>query len=216
MKLTAITCTHERPAAFDLCRTYVLRQTRPADQWLVLDGPEPMQLKVLAAIEHGAIEGDAIVFAEDDDWFRADWFAWCEAQIEKGFELAGEGNIAYYNVRHRWWSECGNDKHAALCQTVLHRDLLPTLANVIKSFDSAFFDLRIWQVECSKRLFMPRRPEDRHLVGIKGITGTGGATGYSDEHRAVLPVETNPDPSLLQLWKWIGADAARYAGFYER
>lgn len=234
MKLTAFTAHFDRPAAWPLCETYLERQTRQPDQWLILDSsPNPitprlpcdylhrpdlpkMQDKVVYAIENNLIKGDAVVFWENDDWYRNDWLAWCEKQMERGYEIAGEGNIAYYNVKSRWWSECGNARHAALCQTVVHRDFLPTVANCIKSFDSAFFDLRIWQVEASKYLFMPRCPEERHLVGIKGIVGANGSTGYSGEHRDVMPKGNHPDPALMQLFRWIGQDAADYSQFAER
>lgn len=213
MKITAITATYQRPEAMALCEAYLTRQTRQPDQWLVLDGPEPMPLKVLAAIEEGRIEGDAIAFFEDDDWFRADWLAWVEASIAKGYEMVGEGHAVYYHVRSRWWSECRNVRHAALVQTAVHRDLLEEVANVIRSFGSPFFDTRIWQLDCNKLLALPKSPSERRVVGIKGMYG---AKGYSGEHAAVLPPESHADPSLLQLWRWIGPDASNYIEFYDR
>jgi len=213
MKLTAITCTYQRPAALELCRRYMARQTRKPDQWLILDGPEPMQQKILAAIEGGKIEGDAVVFFEDDDHYKPGWIAWCEKHIARGYDLVGEGMAVYYNVRYRWWSECSNGHHAALCQTACNRDFLETFANCIRSFDSAFIDTRIWQVECSKYLFMPRTPEERQVHGIKGIVGANGATGYSSEHRDAMPRGVHADPSLMQLFRWIGDDASNYSQF---
>ena len=36
-KITVITCTGDRPEAFKLCRTWMSRQTRKPDQWIVVD-----------------------------------------------------------------------------------------------------------------------------------------------------------------------------------
>lgn len=213
MKLTAITCTYQRPAAFRLCEAMLKRQTIQPDQWLILDGPDRMQKKVLDAIEAGKIEGDAIAFIEDDDWYRPTWLDFATTKLAKGYELVGEGNAAYYHVRNRWYSHCGNVRHAALCQTALHRDMLEPLANVIKSYDWPFFDVRIWNVECQKYLFLPKTSAERHVVGIKGILGEGAKFGYSGEHRDVLPKGTRSDPAMMELWKWIGPDAKNYATF---
>lgn len=208
MNVTAITCTYQRPAAMALCEVYLKRQTRVPWQWLVLDGPEPMPKKILRAIQTNQISGDVVAFVEDDDWFRDDWIEWGAGMIAKGYDLVGEGMAVYYNVRRRWWSECRNVRHAALCQTIVSRDMLESIANVIQCFDSPFFDTRIWPLECSKFLALPKSPAERRVVGIKGMPGL---TGYSSEHRQVAGAKA--DPSLLQLWKWIGQDAANYTQF---
>ena len=213
-KITAITCTYQRPDAFALCEQYLKRQTRQPDQWLVLDGPERMQKKFLAAIEEGKIEHESVVVIEDDDFYRADWIEWAVGQLEKGYDLVGEGNAAYYNVANRWWSECGNVRHAALCATAMHRDMLEQVANIIHGYDWPFFDTRIWPLECNKKLQLPKRPEERRVIGIKGIRSETGMAGYSGEHHDVNPQGTHADPALLQLWRWIGEDAMNYQRFW--
>lgn len=213
MKLTVITATYQRPDAFKLCELYMSRQTRQPDQWLVLDGKDRMQKKVLDCIESGVITGDAICFVEDDDHYREDYLSWAYTQILRGYELVGEGNMAYYNVASRWWSECLNVRHAALCATSLHKDLLGSVVNIIKSYDWPFFDTRIWPLECNKKLFLPRSPKERRVIGIKGIRSLSQKPGYSGEHHDIHPQGTTRDPSLLQLFKWIGSDAAAYSKF---
>ena len=92
MKLTAITCTTPaRAEALELCKEYVARQTRQPDQWLILDGPEPMQNKLADAISGGKVEGDYVVFAEDDDWFSPHWFKWCEDRLARGLRHGWAG-----------------------------------------------------------------------------------------------------------------------------
>lgn len=244
MKVTAITATCDRPDAFELCCRMLARQTQQVDQWIILDdgqrsvwqhayedyglgavyhflpqfrGPRSMAQKVLWAVQHpDLITGDAILFIEDDDFYRADWVEWCVRELERGYDMVGEGCAAYYNVRRRWWSLCLNVRHAALCQTAITRDLLEPLANVIQAYDSPFFDGRLWAVDCAKNLVIPRKPEDRRVIGIKGIRATGGAAGYSGEHQSVLPPGARADPSLLELWRWAGNDAENYLSFYDR
>lgn len=213
MKLTAITATYQRPEAMRLCERYLKRQTRQPDQWLVLDGPEPMRLKVLAAIEGGRVEGDAVAFVEDDDHYRADYLAWVEERIGRGYDIVGEGMAVYYNVNHRWWSECRNVRHAALCQTSVHASMLENVASVIKAFDSPFFDTRVWRLEGNPFLHLPRHPGERRVIGIKGQFGDGAQQGYSGEHRDANPPGTHADPSMIQLWRWVGDDAAEYSRF---
>jgi hypothetical protein len=211
VKLTAVTATWQRPEAMALCRKYVERQSRQPDQWLILDGPGRMGDKLLTAFASGAVEGDALVFVEDDDYYFPGWFRWCERHLERGYDIVGQGNALYYNVRHRWWSNCANTRHASLCQTAISCRLLePACAcNIIKAYDNQFFDTRIWRLNVNKYLHLAQDGE-RMAIGIKGMPGTAG---YSAEHKQELPPLAHADPSLLKLWQLIGAEAKNYAAF---
>lgn len=127
----------------------------------------------------------------------------------RGFDLIGEGDAIYYNVRWRWWSECKNVRHASLCQTAMHVRMIDQLANTIAAYDNQFFDCRLWRLECNRQLRIPKEAR-RRLIGIKGMF----ETGYSPEHRQRHPKGSHADPSLMKLWKLIGADARNYAPFY--
>ena len=209
MKLTSLTCTYQRPKAFALCERYMARQTRQPDQWLVLDGPEPMRKKVLAAVAGGKVEGDAIVFFEDDDWVAPTWLEWCERQLARGFDIVGQGNALYYHARRRWWSECRNNRHASLCQTAIARTLFEPLCNLIPAYDNEFFDTRLWRIDANRYLHLPNDGE-RLVIGMKGMPGK---PGYSGEHRNTDPPGVHSDPALLKLWKLIGEDALNYEQF---
>ena len=212
MKLTALTCTYNRPVAFALCEKYLKRQTRQPDQWLILDGPEPMGTKVLNAIESGKIEGDAIVVVEDDDYYFPTWLEWCEKYLSKGYEIVGQGNALYYQVAWRWYSNCQNVRHASLCQTAFSKSMLEPLVNIIKSYDNQFFDTRLWRLERSKYLHLPKDGE-RLVIGMKGLPGT---KGYSGEHSQINPKGTTPDRRLKVLREIMGEDAENYRPFYLR
>jgi hypothetical protein len=210
MKISAITCTtDERKEAFALCKGYVARQTRPPDQHLVLDGSGAMHEKLADAIRTGLIKGDAVLFTEDDDWFAPTWFAWCEAQLEKGYDIVGEGCAQYYNVNHRWWSNCGNVRHASLCQTAIRAKLLPQVYRIIEDFGCPWIDVQLWNLDCNKILHLPKDGKAL-IVGIKGMC----SKGYSREHRQINGPDNNIDYDLEKLRSWIGGDADRYAQYF--
>jgi hypothetical protein len=210
MKLTAITCTTpERSEAFELCKKYLARQTRQPDQWLVLDGPEPMQIKLARAIRDGRIKGDGVVFFEDDDYFKAGWLEWCHALLSRKYDLVGQGLALYYNVNHRWWSNCFNVRHASLCQTAISKKMLPHVWNLIEDFNCPWIDVQLWNIECNKFLQLPKE-EQMLLIGIKGLCG---AKGYSREHRQVNG-GTEIDYDLSKLRSLIGDDADSYAKYF--
>lgn len=210
MKITALTCTYQRPEAFELCKKWMARQTRQPDQWLILDGPEPMREKVVQAIEKNLIEGDAVVFWEDDDFYKATWIEWCEKYLSK-YEIVGQGLALYYHVGRRWWSCCGNTRHASLCQTAIQRSMLKPLAILIKAFDNQFFDTRLWRLERTRYLHLPTTEPERLVIGMKGLSGT---VGYSHEHKTVIPPKVNLDPALVKLWSLMAKDATNYSKFY--
>jgi len=230
MTITAITAACHRPEAWALCERYMARQTVKPDQWLVLDGDDPktvctmgqeyvfnadwvgrdnMPTKIIYALENNLIKGDAVVFWEYDDWYASNWIQTCIAGL-KNYDMFGEGDALYYNVKHRFWSSAGNARHASLCQTAIRRSLFDGLFNVCQS-KHPFFDTRLWQLNCRKWLFLPKDGR-RKLIGIKAMPGR---LGYSAEHAMKFPKEVRHDPSLFKLWQLIGDDAAAYLPFYE-
>jgi len=210
-KITAITATTpERAEAFALCEKFLDRQTRQPDQWLVLDGPEPMQRKLADAIEKGRIEGQHVVFFEDDDYFKPGWIEWCEGNLDKGYDMVGQGKAVYYNIAHRWFSNCNNVRHASLCQTAISSRMLPHVWNIINDFNCPWIDVQLWNIECSKYLRLPK-DEDALVIGIKGMCG---GKGYSREHRQVNGAGNEIDYDLSKLTSLIGDDAKIYAGYF--
>lgn len=169
-----------------------------------------MQTKVSDAIRAGRVEGEGIVWFEDDDWFAPDWIEWCEKWLEQGYDLIGEGQAIYYNVNHRWWSNCGNVRHASLCQTAMRAKLLPRVLNIIEDFNCPWIDVQLWLAECTKRLRLPAEGR-RRVIGIKGMPGT---KGYSREHRQVTNPGNEPDYDLSALVQLIGGDAQNYEPYF--
>lgn len=231
MKITALTCTCDRPEAFVLCEKYMARQTVKPDQWLVLDsdkvptkctagqeyhywpdldGKGNMVAKVMRALKRGLIKGDILVFWENDDWYAADYIQWCVANLAQ-FALIGEGRNLYYNVQYRWWFEHGNLSHASLCATAMRRSLLPLLGAVCQNLQDPFIDSKLWTA-CheAKRVVSPYGK--RRSVGIKALPGT---KGYGSGHDKTSGWAIQ-DPEMKKLRELIGnEDASAYEKFYE-
>ena len=228
MKLAAVTCTGDRPEAFDLCRQYVERQTRQPDEWIVVDdghlpSEAPATAKAIrlppiesyslarnlfAAIRAAeALNADAVAFIEDDDWYDARWLAWCERALTDA-PIVGECRALYYHVGRRGWHQHDNRHHASLCSTAIRRDLFETLKTLCLGGDP-FVDTRLWSTAGIRPQRFPTHLKPPLVVGIKGMPGR---TGIGCGHRPEL-LRYEDDPELIALRRVIGPDADRYATY---
>jgi hypothetical protein len=208
MKLVGITCTTpSRGSALTLCERYMGRQTRPLDEWIVVNDDRPMIDKVAEVLPR--VQGDAVLFIEDDDWYHPAYVDWMQGRLLQGYSIVGQGLALYYNVAYRWWSECHNKRHASLCNTAITPDLFEAVCNIIADFNCPWIDTQMWHLECRRFLHLPKDGE-RLLIGIKGMF----ESGYSTEHRQVNPKGTEPDPDLSKLRELIGEDAEAYAPYH--
>lgn len=181
--------------------------------WPEMRGRGSMVKKIRRAMSENLIKGDAIIFAEDDDFMAADYVQW---HIEglKQFAIYGEGRALYYNVHHRWWFEHVNLKHASLCATSITKQLFPWLLKQCTISEEPFLDVRLWNnapgsAKVADPYLHPSRR--RRSVGIKAMPGR---TGYGGGHRG-RDRSAVDDPQLTKLRSLIGADADLYAKFYE-
>ena len=233
MKLSLLTCTSDRPAAFALCLLYAGKQTVKPHEHIIIDdgvvsvetigegvryfykpefrGKGSMAKKVKWALENDIITGDALVVWEDDDWVGPRWLETVAKSLTH-FDLIGEGNNLYYNVAYRWWFQHGNLTHASLCATALTRAAFPALLKEVSNNDDPFIDSRLWKnYRGKKRVIDPVRAGARHTVGIKAMPGTRGyGSGHDRDSGWAIR-----DPKLIKLRQLIGADADNYAKFYD-
>lgn len=227
--MTLLTVTGDRRNAFALCERWMRRQTRPIDQWIVVDdGSEPTRCtmgqtvirldaphnpnghsfcaKFRAAINSGAIIGDSLAFIEDDDWYAADYLETLANKLGD-LDIAGESPALYYHVGQRGSWQHENMAHASLCQTAISRRLFPQLGHIAAT-GTRFIDLPLWQGSPVKRnLFRPVNGK-RSCIGIKGMPGRAG---LGAGHYAVEVYR--PDHDLSFLRSLIGDDADVYAPF---
>ncbi len=231
MKITALTCTGDRPEAFALCEKYMASQTQKPSQWIVLDdgetptkctmgqqyvycpefkGKGSMANKVKMAVASGLITGDAVALIEDDDYYAPEWLAWCALKLEKN-ELVGEGRAIYYNVEQRTWFPHENLGHASLCATAVKRSLFPLLERECAGEDP-FIDSRIWRdAKGNGRKILIGDPNGRkrYVVGMKAMPGRKGyGNGHTGQDKSA-----KADPNLAKLRELIGDAADNYAVF---
>lgn len=229
--ITLLTCTGDRHVAFALCEKWMNAQTVRWDQWLVLDDSEKpttatlnqdyyywpelrgkgsMVNKVKRALERNLIKGDILIVIEDDDFYAPDYIEWCASAL-KQFDLVGECNNLYYNVRYRWWFEHGNRTHASLCATSMRRSVFPALLAECQNPNDPFIDSRLWaNCRLPKMAFSPGLKH--RSVGIKSMPGT---KGYGSGHDRTSGW-ANYDPGMDKLRTLIGRDADAYESFHEK
>lgn len=206
------------------------RQTLAPFEWIVLDdGATPVQctmgqrhyrfddtrgkaslvLKLRKVIDGSIpVNGDVVAIIEDDDWYSPKYLEVAESRLSD-YEMVGEGNALYYNIRARRWYVHNNDRHASLCQTVFRPSLLPAMKPMVANTDP-FLDWRLWfdlSPDHPKKVFLPETHAQHTLVGIKGLY-----PGYGMGHKNIMP---QPDLEMKKLISIIGAEDAKcYETYY--
>lgn len=231
MKITLLSCAVDRPEAWALCEKYMSRQTRPYDQWIVVDDDTPQTVctlgqdyfykpefkgrsslakKIKFVLDNNLITGDVLVFIENDDWYSPNYLEMVQARMN-GQDIVGEGFAVYYNVKERWWYEHVNMQHASLCATAVSKNVFPALQRLLSTSLDPFVDVRIWGLkQFRKKVFETRRVKT--TIGIKAMPGQ---PGYGGGHRE-RDRGAKDDLTLAKLASWIGAeDAQAYAPFWK-
>ncbi len=227
--VSIITPTGDRPVAFALAERWVARQTRPPEQWIVVDdgrvettpragqeyvrrsepnvaGPS-LNRNLIVALRR--VRHEFVVVVEDDDWYSPTYLERMVAHLQET-PLAGEGRARYYNVRNRGYRQLVNHRHASLCQTGFSSKLVAPIAEDARALlrcSTPFVDLRIWRHFRQRgvgRVFA----QENLAVGIKGMPGRGG---YGMGHRLRPGDGARHDPGGDVLASWFAAAAGREA-----
>ena len=221
MKVTVITPTADRPAAWPLAERWMARQTVQPDQWIVADdgtAPAPLTAgqehirrprtelggaslakNLLAAIEQ--VRGDVVLIMEDDDFYRSNHIEVCIERL-RNFRATGSIWLNYYNLQLMGWRRIRNSC-AALCNTAFRAECLPTLENAARGAlrqGVYHVDRLFWQQVGKSGLH-----EVETVVGMKGLPGMAG---IGIGHKA--GASWRDDPAGDQLRRWIGEDAEAY------
>lgn len=192
--LCVLTPTGARPEAFAKCVEYMQAQTY-ADpvRWIIVDdGPEAMPTPAIEGWQVAHVRphplwepgqntqsrnlleglalvdpGDRVVIVEDDDQYAPWWLERVNEWLDSD-DLVGEGGSVYYNLKTGARKECGNTKHASLCQTAVKGRGIEALREACKSGEK-FIDTRLWRA-------MPGKvyPAQGGVIGIKGYPGRPG------------------------------------------
>lgn len=226
MKISVLTPTADRPAAFALAEKMMARQTVIADEWIVADGGvTPVECTAgqihchdpretgAANFAHNLLNGiarargDVLVIVEDDDYYAPSHI---DRMVEMAqiFPIVGAEDVQrYYNVAHRCWRTF-NNIGASMCQTAIRRELWPQFAAMIRMClerNTYGIDTNFWRS-------VPR--ENWGIVGamtVVGIKGLPGKAGLGVGHRP--DALWTADHDLAKLRSWIGSDADVYAEF---
>lgn len=211
MKISVLTPTRNRPEALALAERWLRQQTRPADQWVVVDGSDrPAGVRnlvenLLAGLER--VTGDVVVFWEDDDYYAPTHLATVAAAFDAhpAAWILGDQEIRTYHLGERRWRWFQNKGWASLCQTALRmhaRAILQRVLEAHRASEARTVDLTLWQhVAPCLRQTVPlgtvvglRWPED-HALGRWHDRSTGGWI---------------EDDDGAQLRAWLGPDAHAY------
>lgn len=191
--VTVVTPTGDRQAAFSLCEKWIERQTFRDFQWVVVDdGRVPTEVTIPAILitrepsppgqntqgknlelAISQATGRYIAFVEDDDWYKEDYLETMMLKINEGYDAVGEAQAFFYNIRDRRYKRVKNFKHAALCQTVISKKMLPFILKIIKD-DKLLYDIGLWSLmsDFDYKTFL--FPEAAKVAGIKGLPGRPG------------------------------------------
>lgn len=220
LKVSVITCTHDRPEAMALCEHYVARQTVRPHEWIVADDGDNRYVpqmpckrperpvatagalslcdNMLAALD--AVTGDVVVVMENDDWYSPNHIEVCLEQMRDA-EVVGAGTLRYFNVAHRKYRVMQN-RGSALCNTAFSVGVLPKMRDAVlqtRRSGSYGIDAAFWQSVDGKV------HNHETVVGIKGMPGTSGL-GIGHRPRGGWV----DDPNMDMLRQWIGDDVEAY------
>lgn len=236
-KVSLVTPTRNRPAAFVLLERWVQRwavesDKPPSFEWIVgtdgdvgyaytmgqevvrrpsmpdVTGAASLCGNLMAAL--GRVRGEIVLVLEDDDWYAP---AHLDALIavfnDAAVELAGTVPAFYYHLPSRRWQRMGNKAHASLSQTAFRRSLIPTVIDICRR-QRPFLDMELWRTPGVTRTLLDNVAEGkvRHL-GMKGLPGE---RGIGMGHRSLLK---HADASLAWLESQIGGDVQVYEGMAE-
>ena len=213
--ISVVTPTCRRPTGLALATRWLQAQTIAPDEWIIAnDSTEPPgPYNFLDNLERGVARarGDLIVFWEDDDYYAPTHLAALLdlfSVVPDGL-LFGDDMQRYYNLPYRRYKVMAN-QGASLCQTAMHRMLLPWFHDVIVSCRGIVHkapygvDGRLWGPVLRGDLRGALAPLDT-VVGIKGLPGTMGlGLGHRPERVAMW----EDDAAGEQLRRWITDPAA--------
>jgi len=233
--ITVITCTADRPRAFELCERWGARtiehflESGGVDvQWIVADGgknkvtctkgqehvlvlhQENLTLNILAnmtaALAHARYEVAA--FIEDDDWYAPDYLWWLSAMLTDDIDLVGEGFVRYYQLKLAAYFQHNNKQHASLSSTILGPRALDAFRVYLPRARNAYFDMQLWTMKLRGKIIAPAislAKAKTHVVGIKGMPGR---RGVGQGHQEQFYGGRKRDAKGAVLRRWLGAEDA--------
>lgn len=224
MNITLITPTGDRPECFDLCKKWVEAQTVQPFQWIVVDdGAIPLPSKPIPDYaeyirrvpmkndpKHTLIvnlqkafplvTGDAVIFAEDDEYYAPGYLEAMAKALEK-HEVVGIGHSRYYHLFSSRYMLTANEHHASLAQTGIRKSFIEETVKLMSEMNgNVFLDGVIWSYlgGPGKRASLFYDERNPLYVAFKGMPGRAGiGNGHMNINDQI------PDPGNKMLRSWI-------------
>lgn len=218
-KVTLVTPTGNRPDSFAICEKMMASQTFQDFEWVVVDdgetpikttmhqrhipgpvrwqeGYNTQRFNLNAAIPY--IRGEYVFMIEDDDYYHPRYLE-TYLHLLEAFDMVGEGNAKYYNIKNKAYMEQKNYTHTSLASVAFNIGVLPTFLRALHSGDK-FFDITFWELAQKEQIRNLIFCNKNLSVGIKGMPGRVGiGIGHS-------PKAYNSDPFGTVLKRWVGEE----------
>jgi len=171
--ITAITCTGDRPEAFEMCVKWMQRQTVKPKQWIVVDDgkvklksipdkctyirripsendpPHTLCLNLLEGLNHTI--HPKIIIIEDDDWYCPDYIKIMSKELNEN-DLVGVQSLLFYSAQLPGYSFRNKVRHPALFQTAFRSSIVPYVQKICLQYDSnknishkGLIDSAVWE-----------------------------------------------------------------------
>lgn len=199
--LTLLTPTGDRPEAFDLCKKWISKQDykKPIKWIIVNDGideleventnnitiqyiklpprqPNTQSINLLEGLNYVS-EDAKLVIIEDDDYYGVEWLSTVDKYLND-YDLVGEKDTIFFNVKSKSYNKNKHDKHASLCATAMKGKALLWFREVCLN-NIEWIDHRLWKDFKGSKLLL----DTDIVIGIKGMPGRGGISIGHDNRR---------------------------------
>jgi hypothetical protein len=149
-------------------------------------------LAALELVEGEARDGDSILICEDDDYYAPSYFSRMAQLLDRGADLAGEGEARYYNVQTKRYRQLRNRDRASLAQTAFRPTQIPKLREICLR-GTPFVDLALWREHKGISIVTPNEGLQVSLKGLPGTPGVG--MGHRDDFG-----EPDPTGKVFSAW----------------
>ena len=224
--ISCITCTKNRPLAFNLCKKWMDNQTVKPDNWIIIsDGAsitadlpsyatyrdrarnvnEPehtMILNLLEALKY--VAGKKILIWEDDEYYSPKYIETMSKLLDT-YDLVGITKPKYYYLpTFKYHKHTNFKEHASFAETAFNASILPDLIDAADGDPNdsqyQFIDARLWKLcqERGRNTYLFDDDMESLYVGMKGLPGSMGiGCGHVNDPWY------KPDLGKAILKKWI-------------
>ena len=206
---------NDRWRSLELLEKWVLRQSRPLNQWIVAFNDHGPGLKSFFAnlleidMQVKLIDGGnlkcLVLFLEDDDYYGPYYVTEAvDPFSDDNLMFCGNSFTPIYHIGAKLWRISDQKTKSTLSQTVVKYDGWEIMRNCIlkrKKMNEAHVDVEFWNRVRGKHFTHIRKSDSMQFIGVKGLYDVGLGAG----HRKKLGGYKH-DKNMDVLRKWVGND----------